>query len=248
MRSCMAWIYLSPHLDDVAFSCGGLLWEQSQAGQEIAIWTVCAGDLPEGPLTALAQSLHDRWGTGVETVARRRAEDQAAAKILGAATHWFETPDCIYRRDAQFGEALYASGASIFGAIHPAEEDLVLALAEHLRLALEDDDTLVTPLAIGNHVDHQLVRAAAESLNRPLLYYADFPYMVNNGHELGYRMPPGASGMGHPVSKKGLKQWQAAAAAYASQLSSFWLDRAAMEVAVEAHRHSMDGVQLWKSG
>ena len=80
----MTWIYLSPHLDDAAFSCGGLIWEQVKAGETVEVWTICAGEPPEGELPPFARSLHDRWGTGGQTVARRRAEDQAACEVLGA--------------------------------------------------------------------------------------------------------------------------------------------------------------------
>ncbi|MBN2499463.1 MAG: PIG-L family deacetylase, partial [Anaerolineales bacterium] len=54
-------IYLSPHLDDVALSCGGLVWEQAQAGMAVEVWSVCAGDPPPGELSEYARSLHARW-------------------------------------------------------------------------------------------------------------------------------------------------------------------------------------------
>ena len=49
------WIYLSPHFDDAVLSCGWLIWQQAQAGQRVEIWTVCAGEIPPGPLTPFAQ-------------------------------------------------------------------------------------------------------------------------------------------------------------------------------------------------
>jgi len=53
----MNWIYISPHLDDVAFSSGGLVWEQSNAGEQVGIWTIFAGDPPVGPLSDFAEKL-----------------------------------------------------------------------------------------------------------------------------------------------------------------------------------------------
>ncbi|MBA4379671.1 MAG: PIG-L family deacetylase, partial [Anaerolinea sp.] len=58
----MRWIYISPHLDDAVLSCGGLIWEQSHAGTQVEIWTVCTGDPPEGPLSPFAEVLHAEWG------------------------------------------------------------------------------------------------------------------------------------------------------------------------------------------
>jgi hypothetical protein len=68
-------IYLSPHLDDVTLSCGGLVWEQVQAGEQVEIWTICAGDPPPGALSPYAEELHHRWGYGIEAIAERRIED-----------------------------------------------------------------------------------------------------------------------------------------------------------------------------
>jgi len=124
---------------------------------------------------------------------------------------------------------------------------LIETLAEQLRLELEDDDTLITPLAIGNHVDHQIVRAAAETLERPLLYYADFPYIVGNEHLIGYRMPVGARGEQQPISEQGLAQWQAAVAAYQSQLTTFWPDAATRESALHSYWSHARGLQLWRT-
>jgi hypothetical protein len=49
-----------------------------------------------------------------------------------------------------------------------------------LRRLLPPDWQLVCPLTLGNHVDHQLVRQAAERIGRPLCYYADLPYGLKN--------------------------------------------------------------------
>ena len=69
----MEWIFISPHLDDIALSCGGLVWELAHAGDQVSIWTICAGEPPVAPLSPFAESLHDRWQTGAEATQRRRA-------------------------------------------------------------------------------------------------------------------------------------------------------------------------------
>ena len=80
----MEWIYFSPHLDDVALSCGGLAWEQSQSGSPVQVWTICAGDPPARPLSAFAEELHERWETLTRDLAQvnpdllRRIVDQIA--------------------------------------------------------------------------------------------------------------------------------------------------------------------------
>ena len=93
----MSIIYLSPHLDDVALSCGGLIWEQTQSGDSVEIWTICAGDPPQDRLSPFAEELHQRWRVGHNAVDIRREEDIHSCRLLGAKYRHFEVPDAIYR-------------------------------------------------------------------------------------------------------------------------------------------------------
>ncbi|MGH2521295.1 MAG: PIG-L deacetylase family protein, partial [Anaerolineales bacterium] len=56
--SYLTHLYLSPHFDDAALSCGGTIHQQTRQGERAVVVTVCAGDSPPGPLSAFAQTLH----------------------------------------------------------------------------------------------------------------------------------------------------------------------------------------------
>ena len=105
----MRTIYLSPHLDDAVLSAGGLIFEQTQAGMAVEIWSFMCGFPPKDELTDFAAVMHQLWGTGGarETVQTRREEDQRAAAIVGARVIHFDFLDCIYRRGKD-GKGLYA--------------------------------------------------------------------------------------------------------------------------------------------
>lgn len=240
----MRYVYLSPHLDDVALSCGGLVWEQSQRGEQVEVWTICAGDPPPGPFSALAQGLHQRWGTDRQTVAQRRAEDLASCELLGAVPRHFEVPDCIYRRHPETGEALYTSEESLFGRLNPVEHGLVNTLARELTQNLPAEAHLICPLSLGGHVDHQLTRAAAERLGLPLRYYADYPYVMLY-HNIDEHLPPGLEAHVFPVSSVGLANWQHSVAAHASQISTFWENEIEMKRSIRAYSERVGGVILW---
>lgn len=247
----MTWIYLSPHLDDVALSCGGLLWEQAQKDRLIDIWTICAGDLPPVPLSSFAKSLHLRWEVGRDAALVRRNEDAASCTVLGARFYHFPFPDCIYRRSPLSGEALYASEAAIFGPLHSDETGLVEDLARHLARKLHTQYELVQlklvcPLALGGHVDHRLVRAAAELLDCPLWYYADYPYVVENADDIPGKLPDGWELEGFPISAAGMHAWVESVAAHRSQIDTFWPDIDAMEDAIREYARSYGGVRLWR--
>ena len=241
----MHWVYLSPHLDDVAFSCGGLVWEQIRRGQKVAIWTLCAGDPPPGQLSDLAQSLHERWELGREAVAQRRSEDMRACQRMGAAWQHFPIPDCIYRRSPEGGKPLYTSEEELFGEIHPEEQGLVDRVGQMLKRQLPAGARVVCPLSLGGHVDHRLTRAAAEGTGRALWYYGDYPYAEREGVQLEDKTE-GMSGEVLNLSEAGLEAWVEAAGAYASQASSFWIDMEAMRRSIRGYAVQIGGVELWR--
>lgn len=241
----MEWIYLSPHLDDAALSCGALIWGQAAAGERTAIWTLCAGDPPEGGLSDFAQSLHARWECGSDAVARRREEDIGACRHLGAAYRHFPVQDCIYRR-AENGVSLYASEEAIFGALAPDDEKLVDALSRELERSLPLDVRVVCPLTLGGHIDHRLTRRSAERLGRSLWYYADYPYVLEARDQIDAELPGERQLEIFPVGEKGLAAWGDAVGEYVSQLSTFWPDEEAMRTALEAYSASWGGMPLWR--
>lgn len=247
----MHWIYLSPHLDDVVLSAGGLVWEQVQSGQTVAIWTICAGDPPPPPYTPFAEELHQRWKTdGTSASAVRRTEDSAACRVLGAHSRHSAIPDCIYRRIPGSDAPLIAERDDLFRPYPAAEGARIAEIAEWIRAALPPDARLVSPMALGGHIDHQLVRAAAESLNRPVWYYPDYPYVVNDPlHHTDLRDQIAAyqPGLTQTLSEQGMSAWQAAVAAYASQISTFWGSLDEMRSRIAAYRREGGGLTLWTS-
>ncbi len=253
----MRWIYISPHFDDAVISCGGLIYEQSRQGIPVEIWTICAGDAPPGPLSAMAQAIHDEWGTGTpeETVALRREEDAAAAAIVGAEICHFEIPDCIYRRSPE-GNLLYVD--DLFLPLDPLDVDLTAEIAAALAEEIFPDDVIVCPLTIGGHVDHLLTRAAVELLQRPVRYYADMPYLLKHPESLEPAVR-GLADTSYPVSEKGLAAWLDGIAAYKSQIGVLFETEEKMRESLRAHwaggnrpvpsdivpEGEVEGIRLW---
>ena len=132
----MKWIYLSPHFDDVAYSCGGLIWEQIRSGLEVEVWTICAGLPPAGEHSEFVQELHTRWGLDVEeAVTHRRDEDMEAMRILGVRRRLFSVPDAVYRRHPKTNEPLYSSWVDVIGGLHPGDEATLRLLTLDLAAA-----------------------------------------------------------------------------------------------------------------
>ncbi len=245
----MKWIFLSPHLDDIAFSCGGLVWDLVNNGDNIEIWTICAGDPPEDNLSSLAKELHQNWGLGMDPVRIRREEDQKACQIIGANPRYFSYLDCIYRKTPA-GEFYYTSEEGIFGGLDPREADLIERLTEQLRGELPEGARVVAPLGIGNHVDHELTRKAVNRLGIPLTFYADYPYArEDQGREILDFMEGSAEWQSEefPISDEGLERWILAARTYDTQISTFWADQEDLAKQIREFAAFQGGFKLWRA-
>src|SRR5690606_5209303 len=99
-------LVVSPHLDDAVLSIGGSMWTWSRAGHRVLVATVFTADEPVEPPSAVAEHLHRLWG-GAGAMARRRAEDRAAAERLGIEVVHLELEDALHRLD-HAGRALYS--------------------------------------------------------------------------------------------------------------------------------------------
>lgn len=245
----MKWIYLSPHLDDVIYSCGGLIWEQTRAGQEVEIWTICAADPPGEPLSPFAETLHQNWGLGENAIQIRREEDRKASQVVGAVPRYFSYFDCIYRK-SDLGDYYYLSDHDLFGGLDPREAKLIISLTEELKNQLPAEARIIAPLGIGNHVDHELTRKAASRLGIPLYYYADYPYVRETGGIETLKFMAGSADWEQEIfliSEKGCQGWQEASQFYQSQTSIFWENEGALKEEIKAYSSTMGGVRLWKT-
>jgi LmbE family N-acetylglucosaminyl deacetylase len=259
-------IYLSPHLDDAVFSCGGRLRRHVQAGARAVVVTVCAGNPPAGPLSPFAQSLHVRWSgeasppaAPAEIVTRRRAEDLAALAELGAEAVHLDVADAPYRLNPAANWPMYTTDEALKGPLHPTELNLVRRIAGKLTTLLHGFGRhhLYVPLAIGGHVDHQLTRRAAEVASGIYALYEDYPYVAREGD----RWPDPAQTQihGRPLtpeivhlSEDDLAAKLAAMGRYASQLSTFWPDAPTFTAEVRAFAERTGGgipaERVWRLG
>jgi len=244
----MRWIYLSPHLDDAALSAGGLIYEQTQSGIPVEIWTFMCGTPPETEFSPFAQWHHTQWGfaSAEETVRERRIEDMNAAKILGAKVVHFDFLDCIYRRGKN-GEWLYAEVD-----IPPREDDadLPYQIAAAITPRLLPDDVLVCQLSVGSHVDQVLVRQAAELWGRPLVYDIDMPYFLYRSDEFESKVA-GMKEYTHRITEASLERWLDAVVAYKSQFAVLNEVANSSEKArevIQAYWERWGGVRVLQSG
>jgi LmbE family N-acetylglucosaminyl deacetylase len=238
-----AHLYLSPHLDDAVFSCGGLMAMQDARGEPISVLTVFAGDPPDYRISPLAAELHARWGKAGPPIAMRRTEDRLACARLGASVVHLEYPEAIYRAD-EAGRSLYTTEQDLFGPPDTSEAQLIEKLEAGFREMGFRDATVYCPLGYGGHVDHRITRLAAEKLGEPLYYYADFPYAARGRTvppELG---EPAGNWRMIPVGDEAIEAWVNAIVEYQTQLSTFWEDEDRLYQEVRDFHDGFGGIRI----
>ncbi|MFN4294766.1 MAG: PIG-L deacetylase family protein [Thermoflexales bacterium] len=237
-------LFVSPHLDDVALSCGGLVYRLASAGQSVVIATVCTADRPaDWPLSEAAQHEHRQWQLGDRPYQGRRAEDVRACRLLGATPVHLDLLDAIYRRDAR-GAPLYTDDF-IGGAVHPCDWQVQLPKVQAALAPLVQAATQVYgPLAIGGHVDHVVVRRAVESLagRSAMRYYEDFPYADKFAQ---FDPPRGCAFERIALTAREVDARIRAIACYASQLSAVFGSAAAMPERVRGYVSRAGGERYW---
>ncbi len=169
-------LFLSPHLDDVAFSCGGtLLRLADDPAWRVVLCTVFTASVDNPQGFALRCQTDKGLAPEVDYMALRRAEDRAFAEGAGVddAWHW-ELPEAPHRG--------YDSPDELFAGEHSGDavwqpvRDALTSLDAELQ-----PDVVFAPQGLGNHVDHlQTIRAAlgVYPAAGKVAWYRDTPYAI----------------------------------------------------------------------
>ncbi|MBV9709449.1 MAG: PIG-L family deacetylase, partial [Ktedonobacteraceae bacterium] len=245
-------IFLSPHFDDVVYSCGGTLGVQVSCGLRPLVITVFGG-IPSANLTLspFAMRVHQEMGADFtkapgNAVEIRRKEDANALDYLEVDYLWLDYLDALYR-----GSPAYYSDRKqlIGGDVHPADAAIDRQLASEL-LALQErlpDTAWYTPLGVGRHVDHQIVCSAADRLTQrgaKVYYYEDFPYILQEGalearkQELGLAFEPNLVEMSEMLPIR-----VAAAEMYSSQVAANFGSNEALQRTTTNYTYSIRPVE-----
>jgi len=225
-------LFLSPHLDDVAFSCGGIARRLADAGWQTVLCTIFTRSMPNPQGFALACQLDKGLTPEIDYMALRRAEDDAAAKALRAVeVEWLGLPEAPHRG--------YHSAPALFGeqvAADDATDAVEAALAPRLAAG---HDLVFAPQGLGDHIDHRHVRdavarlAAAHGRSERVAWYRDTPYAIRHpgaAPRFG-TLPPDAE-IAVPIDGAPLAAKLDSCAAYASQIGFQFGGEAAMREAL----------------
>jgi LmbE family N-acetylglucosaminyl deacetylase len=186
-------IVLSPHLDDAVLSCGALMHHARKDIPVTVVTFFTEGGAPPYTLSAQSYLRQTRADDAASLYRARRAEDQAA--LEGAAMNYLHAglTEALFRRRTRpllgrlpLAERLIPELSHVYptyrlhvirGHISPHDAGTLRCIADAINHLSPSSSTLfLAPLAVGGHVDHVLVRTAAELSRARVAYYSDFPY------------------------------------------------------------------------
>lgn len=240
-------LFISPHLDDAAFSCGGTAARLASLGWSVVISTVFTASVPDPRGFALTCQTDKGIPASVDYMALRRAEDSAACAVLGARETWLDLPEAPHRG--------YESPPELFSGVIPGDE-VCVAIEHNIANLVQrfNSDLVFVPQGLGGHVDHiQVVEAVGRVVRRTpgleeaLLYYRDTPYAMRDPEAapaLG-----GVAGMEETGTgiRRELPEKLRACEAYSSQLGFQFGGVRGMREALEGFALS-EGVRLGLGG
>jgi LmbE family N-acetylglucosaminyl deacetylase len=149
-------IFISPHLDDIAFSCGGTLWRLCQKNRILVV------------------NVFSDYGSKTTI---RRQEEENAARFFGYESLCLDLPDFPLRE--WFGWSVLQRNRVL------TEQDRRWAdrIAGRLKALMRgiEYQWIYLPLGVGLHRDHQICfQAGVQAFSSvKALFYEDAPYALN---------------------------------------------------------------------
>ena len=208
-------LLLSPHLDDAAFSCGGIAAGLAAAGWRVVVATAFTRSVHPATGFALACQRDKGLSDAVDYMALRRGEDGAACERLGAEAAWLDLLEAPHRG--------YDSAPALFAAPHD-DDDVGGALAGAIGGCLERfaPALVLAPQGCGGHVDHLQLCAALLDCGHagPTGFYRDTPYVIRDpgARPCAQVAEMALSDLVVPLDSEALGRKQSACGAYRSQL------------------------------
>jgi LmbE family N-acetylglucosaminyl deacetylase len=183
-------VFVSPHLDDAALSCGDLLSYLSTK-TDVTVINVFTRAGKGGETLSAKKALSDSgFTTGAALYQARRAEDKAAFASVGIQVVNLGEIEALWRQkntlsvlEKLIGKALPEVTHSYptyrlhitRGKIASTDRETVERIGNKLQYLIPENAVVFSPLGIGAHADHLVVRKAVERYFQPLYWY-DQPY------------------------------------------------------------------------
>jgi LmbE family N-acetylglucosaminyl deacetylase len=179
-------------------------WQRAAWTRSANITAIETDDRPLADSVSTQASLEPVDWENADAMAVRRAEEERYAYLIESSVVFLDLPDAVFRG--------YSGDEQLLGGVREDDEaPYEIVRREVMRL---EPQMVYFPLAVGNHVDHQLVREVGldllgernrwvmpgPSLVGRLSFYEDFPYAwwhdsegLSDGRGPALALPPGVA-------------------------------------------------------
>lgn len=184
--------FISPHLDDAALSCGGLLAELSTK-TDVTVITVFTTARPSHYTLSAKKALKDSsYATASKLYKARREEDIKAFEDLPITLTHLNEEESLYRLKAHPSdlESLIGQFIPEFVHVYPTyalhiakgkissdDQPLIERISDKLKTLIPEGSVVFAPEGIGNHIDHLVVKNSVKNVFEPVLWL-DQPYLI----------------------------------------------------------------------
>lgn len=246
----MKYIIIAPHLDDGTFSCGELIAKLINDGHDVSVAVIFSGMAPADELSDAAKQYHTTCFLGDDAGYVRQKEEIDACSVMRCTSIHLGYLEALYRKDTS-GRNIYPNHSDITR-LAGSDNEIISELSRKLPVFLEGYDKVIVPLALGDHVDHLVVRKAVtgiENITGRLLFYEDIPYIFFVNGIVPEDKIQGMKPVLFDIDRDHFRQKMNALMCYRSQIHVFWKTEAEMRQQMEDHLRSEDGklsLRLWK--
>ncbi|OGM25278.1 hypothetical protein A2715_04505 [Candidatus Woesebacteria bacterium RIFCSPHIGHO2_01_FULL_39_32] len=196
VRNKIPCLFISPHFDDAALSCGGLISYLSDKTKVVVVNVFTEANEP--PYTLSTKVFLGRCGykNAKKLFEQRKLEDSLSFKNLKVQIINLGFVDALWRKDANVGLLIKFLGRFIPEIIHvyktgrlhvlkgkvsEKDDQIMLQIKKRISdIVRGENAVLFLPLSIGNHVDHVIVKDVCSQLNLTKVFWLDYPYSLKS--------------------------------------------------------------------
>lgn len=183
-------IVISPHLDDAVLSLFGYIYSSKE--KKKLILNIFSGvpseviNLSDLAKTIIQQDLNISKPDLIDAINYykcRLNEDREVMDNYKFDYYNMGLLDAIFRGNPPF----YPKEESLFKAINSLDEILITKISKFIKRNFTKKCKMIFPLAIGNHVDHQIVYEVGKNLSKEgynCFFYEDFPYSSYDNEQI----------------------------------------------------------------
>lgn len=183
-------IIISPHLDDAVLSLFGYMYSSKE--KKKLILNIFSGVpnnlmyLSDLAISIIKQDLNISDTHLIDATNYykfRLNEDRKVMNKYKFDYYNMGLLDAIFRGDPPY----YTKEESLFKDINILDKNLIYSISKFIKGNFTRECKMIFPLAIGNHVDHQIVNKVGKNLSDEgynCFFYEDFPYASSGNEEI----------------------------------------------------------------